>query len=156
MDLVFKYFPFICLIVVGVNALIFRARAERLAGSDEIAQEEYGALIRGFVIYAGGWFLAQGIGVVTGEVSAMGIEPHPGRGVTTYDWVLFAGIIFVNLRFVFWVFREDGAAFLSRRGRIFNAFPTSPAGVKFLALAAAAAGLLGASWRMWAATRGGV
>jgi hypothetical protein len=155
MEVLLTYFPFVCLIFVGVNALIFHARAQRLAGGDQVAQEEYGSLIRGFVLYAGGWFLAQGIGVATGEVRALGIRSEPGAGATTYDWALLAGVAFVNLRFLLWVFREDGAALLARRGGIFKNAPSSPAGVRFWVLAMVAGSLFASSWRMWAATHSG-
>jgi hypothetical protein len=155
MDSVFTYFPFICVLVVLANAAVFRVRARRLARGDEEAIREYRTVIRGFVFYLAGWFVAQGVGILAGAVSAYAVPTHRSGGVTGYDWFLFALTLFINFRFAVWVYHEGGASVLARCRGIFNAFPETPGGVRLLVGLIVAVSLAGSATLLWQARHPG-
>jgi hypothetical protein len=152
MNAAFKYFPFVCILVTLINAAVFRARARRLTAGNGESLHEYDAVIRAFVLYVSGWFLAQGIGVVAGLVSAFTVPPAQGTGIRAYDWFLFSLALLINLRFASWVYLENGAEVLARCRGMFDRFPESPRAIRLWVSVIMVVSLAGSANVLWQAS----
>jgi hypothetical protein len=146
-----KYGSLVCILIILINAAFFGARAVRLAGDDAERLGEYQLVIRGFVLYFGGWLIAHCVGVFGGLVSAYDTTARRGAGIRPYDWFLFALALVINARFARWMFQENGDELLARCRGIFNWFPESSEAIRNSTAVLMTAILVGSVSLLWRA-----
>jgi hypothetical protein len=140
---VMKYFWLVAIVFTFINALLIKARANRFIENDPSLEDEYNALIRGFVLYTNLPWIVMGIGMIFGKFNSvfdilMGI-----RSGNPYVLLFYAMLIILWVLLFFWVFFRGGAETLATHPGFWNIPNLSPVKIKTKVVLMLAGGIFG-------------
>ncbi len=139
-----RYFWAICIVVTGINVIIFKVRSSRHIQDNPELAEGYATLFRGYLTWVNLPWVVMGIGCTVGGVPTVWHYFRPQDG-NPYVLAWFASVFLLWITGTYWLFFRDGAEMLVKHPGAFNANISNPTMVKvfwFLGLAGGVFGVI--------------
>jgi len=137
-----KYFWVLCILVMCVNALVFKVRSRKYIQENPDLEDGYSTLIRGFLIWGNIPWLFMGIGVTFGNIPSIYHCFRPQDG-NPFVQAFFGSILFIWLMGSYWLFFRNGAEMLIKHPGFFRTKLESPWMIKIYWILCLVGGVVG-------------
>jgi len=137
-----KWFWAVCILVMFLNAGIFKFRAKRHIQENPDLADGYRTIIRGWLIYGNIPWIVMGLGSLVGGVPSIDHFFRPRDG-NPFVLAFFASVFQLWILSTYWIFFRRGAEMLVDHPGIFNVDFKSPIMVKLFWLLCLAGGIAG-------------
>ena len=137
-----KHFWMLGIVIMSVNALVFKIRSRKYIQENPELEEGYSTLTRGFLIWGNLPWLVMGIGVTFGDIDSIYYYFGPQDG-NPYVQAFFASVFLIWLLGTYWLLFRDGAEMLIKHPGFFRTRLESPWMIKVYWVLCLVGGIVG-------------
>ena len=137
-----KHFWLLCIVVMCVNALVFKIRSRKFIRENPDLEQGYSTLIRGFLVWGNIPWLVMGIGTSIGNIDSIYYYFRPQDG-NPYVQAFFGSVFLIWLLGTFWLFFRDGAEMLIKHPGFFRTKLEKPWMIKVYWILCLVGGVIG-------------
>jgi hypothetical protein len=141
-SMISKWFWVLCILVMLINAAVFRFRANKHIKKNPSLETGYKKIIKGFVMWGSIPWIVMGIGCTVGGIPSVWNYFNPSEG-DPYGLAFFGSVFLIWISGSYWIFFKGGALELVNHPGIFNYDIKSPTILKLIWIACLLGGIAG-------------